>query len=93
MSKRKKKTNKLGKVWALVLLLVVAYFATQGDLSALNDLPSLSEVTSSQKETPSTPKATHQDSRNVKNHQCKKACCPSPHPLQNLKNNPNSDAI
>lgn len=55
MSKRKKKSNKLGKVWALVLLLVVAYFATQGDLSALNDLPSLSEVTSSNKETPSSP--------------------------------------
>ena len=61
MNKRKKKTNKSGKFWALVLILVVAYFSTQGDLSALSELPaldnlpSLSEVVSS-KETPSNPK-------------------------------------
>ena len=61
MNKKKKKTNKSGKFWALVLILVVAYFSTQGDLSALSELPaldnlpSLSEVVSS-KETPSSPK-------------------------------------
>ena len=61
MNKRKKKANKSGKFWALVLILVVAYFSTQGDLSALSELPaldnlpSLSEVVSS-KETPSNPK-------------------------------------
>ena len=63
MNKRKKKTNKLSKFWALLLILVVAYFATQGDLSALtgvqslDELPLLGEVASFDKEDPTSRKA------------------------------------
>lgn len=46
MKKKKKKTNKSGKtkVWILVLMLIVAYFFTQGELPALKELPSLSDI-------------------------------------------------
>ena len=46
MKKKKKKTNKSGKtkVWILVLMLIVAYFFTQGELPILNELPSLSDI-------------------------------------------------
>lgn len=48
MKKKKKKTNKSGKtkVWILVLMLIVAYFFTQGELPALNELPVLKELPS-----------------------------------------------
>ena len=48
MKKKKKKKNKSGmtKVWILVLMLIVAYFFTQGELPALNELPALKELPS-----------------------------------------------
>ena len=48
MKKIKKKTNKSGKtkVWILVLMLIVAYFFTQGELPVLNELPALKELPS-----------------------------------------------
>lgn len=62
MNKRKKKTNKLRKFWAMLFILVVAYFATQGELTVLNELLALdntsltSEVTLSNKESQSSQK-------------------------------------
>lgn len=64
MNRKKKKTNKsvMKKVLTFLLMLVVAYFMTQGDLTAFNDLPtikelpSLSDVSSQTKETSPTKK-------------------------------------
>ena len=64
MNRKKKKANKsiMKKVLTFLLMLVVAYFMTQGDLTALNDLPtikelpSLSDVSSQTKETLPTKK-------------------------------------
>lgn len=64
MNRKKKKTNKsvMKKVLTFLLMLIVAYFMTQGDLTALNDLPtikelpSLSDVSSQTKETSPTKK-------------------------------------
>ena len=52
MKKKKKKTNKAvkSKFGVLVLMLVVAYFMTQGELPALNELP-LNEMSLPDKET------------------------------------------
>ena len=48
MNRKKKKTNKsvMKKVLTFLLMLVVAYFMTQGDLTALNDLPTIKELPS-----------------------------------------------
>ena len=64
MNRKKKKANKsiMKKVLTFLLMLVVAYFMTQGDLTAFNDLPtikelpSLSDVSSQTKETSPTKK-------------------------------------
>ena len=48
MNRKKKKTNKsvMKKVLTFLLMLVVAYFMTQGDLTAFNDLPTIKELPS-----------------------------------------------
>lgn len=64
MNRKKKKANKsiMKKVLTFLLMLVVAYFMTQGDLTAFSDLPtikelpSLSDVSSQTKETSPTKK-------------------------------------
>ena len=55
------------KVWTFLLMLVVAYFLTQGDLTALNELPTIKELPSlsdislpSKKETSSAKKKVKQ---------------------------------
>lgn len=48
MNRKKKKANKsiMKKVLTFLLMLVVAYFMTQGDLTAFNDLPTIKELPS-----------------------------------------------
>ena len=59
------------KVGAFLLMLVVAYFLTQGDLAALNELPSikelpsLSDISLSIKETTATKKVKHTENLEI----------------------------